>query len=428
MKLSGKPIHAYRNVYALALVVLVVIVTVVTMKSLMSRGILAPPPEYDWNTAFYPPGMNIIYKFFGVFGITSASPFLRPILIFVALVFVYLMAQHIMGKGWYCLLTVTLVILNPYFIWSGLIQRDTAAEVLFVSATIYFLLRFLDTLPSIMSCRFLGFVAGLIICMSVTCLVRVTSFAIVGVLLITSFVIVPRNRQRIVLASVIIYFTIFSLSFCYYNYRLVGSFSLSTNMGYNIFIGNHPLYLHGHPKYDIDDFFESHYLPKRDFVSSGLINSMNENQRNDFYQSIAARNIREDITALIYRIIVKTFWYWFGIEKIPNYSGGAVLDSEGGKLILSKIGLTHNLPYVLYRLLFVPGFIGAVSILLRRVPAPQVWLFYVPLIAIWMPCVLTFPDTRFRLPGEIIAVVGIVACFKAWFERIRDKQTAGGLH
>jgi hypothetical protein len=399
------------------MVPLLMLIGVGVMKSLASRNLIKPIPEDSWNSAFYPPGMNLVYEFFGLLGISAQSILIRPILILLTLMFLYLTARLVMGKTWYCLLALLLVVLNPYFLWSGLIQRDSAAEIMFLSSSLYFLLRTVAKDKPVDTHNLLITLAVGTFCLSMACLVRVTCFGVVGLWLIVCIILTRRvTKLRSTFICLTLYFTALSMGFCYYNYRLVGAFAPSTNLGYNLYLGNHPLYLHGHPKYDIDDFFETHYLPNRSFVSSGKLHSLSEKQQDDFFKARAWENMRANITPLFYRLIVKSYWYWFGIEKIPNYSGGAVLNAQGDQLILSEIGLWHNLPYLLYRLLFVPALVTGLAMMVRGYPPHYVWLFFAPLLALWFPSILTFPDTRFRLAAEILAIVGIVHCFKAWVE------------
>lgn len=183
-----------------------------------------------------------------------------------------------------------------------------------------------------------------------------------------------------------------------------------------MWIGNHPAYLHGHPKYDIDVFLGAQVdaLAQEAGLASAALHGGSEDyvevDRDAAFREQAIQFIRSDIPGFVYRLIVKAYWHALSLEKVPNYTAWARFDpSQPAVLIERDIDVVFSLPYVVYRAFLVPGIVLAVVQYARRQLDPLVFAFAIPYVAMIPMVCLTFPDTRFKLAAE--ALVAVPACF-----------------
>ncbi len=214
-----------------------------------------------WSTALYHPGVLLLLIPIELMGIEIDHFIFKSVILFLWLIAAYVLIRSLYGKSWYTFFTVLAMLLHPYFIWTGLMSKDSAAEYLFLFLSYLVLMKLYSSRIRGIAINTL-IVAGIFLLLSLTSLIRVQNFfivyALLGGLLIVSQERVKRYYYSILLSAMVL----FTLLFCFYNYTQSGSFSLSTNMGINILIGNHKAYLHGHPKYDIDTFFKVESIDK----------------------------------------------------------------------------------------------------------------------------------------------------------------------
>jgi len=314
-----------------------------------------------------------------------------------------LLCRYIFGKGWLSFAAVGLMILHPYFIWTCLIAPDTASECFFLFLSFLVLLKLHEHFPVTTAGKTM---AG-ILCLAVpasAALMRTTSFVIL-LLLLFFLLLKSRKETRNFIAVMLIVFTAYTAVFCFYNYQRKGAFTLSTTFGFNMFIGNCKAYLHGHPKYDIDLFFTRQWLKQHEQAMKGL----SEAQQNRYYINEGISEIRRDIPAFVYRCIVKSLWHWFNIEKIPNFAAPETyLSRDGSSIAVGSIVIIPALAYVTYKLFYIPLFIAAIGLVLLKRISFRYAIFFIPYLALWPLVVVMFPDTRFKISAEIMAIIPIV--------------------
>ena len=311
----------------------------------------------------------------------------------------YAVARYILGKSWLCFFAILAIILNPYFIWSCILSRDTASECFFLFLSFYLLIRLHDNILAgkkngALYCL-LPFVLGL------AAIIRSTNFLILFSLL-AIFCFAQRGKQRSIFVIILIAFSLYTAIFCFYNYKRSQSFSLSTTFGVMFFIGNNRAYLHGHPNYDIDLFFAEEIFA----IKRNKLKGLNEAQKNNYYFHEGLLEIRKDIPAFLYRCIIKSLWHWVNFEKIPRLlAPGTYLDTDGKTIHTNNIVILPSLFYIIYKIFYNPLFFCTILLLFFRKLSLKEAIFFVPYLALWPIVVLLFPDTRFKLCAEVMAII-----------------------
>lgn len=366
------------------------------------------------QTAFYPPLMLWISRFLLLVGVPLLPLFFNSFFILLGVIAFYYFNYIIFRSIKWSFITTLLGVFNPYFIWTSLITRDTAGEFFFlvlvmISLCKLFFSRYEDNAlnKSDFKHAFCVIIFG-----TALMLARVTGFFMVmsTLLLCLLFFIVLKKILAIRLFSfLIISYLLSTLLFCFYNYKVAGIFSLSTNSGYNIYIGNHDGYLHGHPHYDIDGFMESvrDRPVQKNEASSYTSLSDEQKELNYFYTKRGTSFIYSDPIGFIYRSLVKTNWHWFNFEKIPNYNVSASYGNSGKTINISKIdsvNLLPNLFYMIYKYLYIPLFCYSLFSLFQGIVFRGFFIFLGPMLGLWPVVVLTFPDTRFKISAEVFLV------------------------
>ena len=367
------------------------------------------------QTAFYPPGIPLLLALAQSFGWKEIYPFtFNAVLLNMGIVIFYVFARRLLGSVCWASAAVLLMILNPCFVSTSLLSRDTAAEFLFTGLFFLFLFCLLRNAFQNQQVRVL-FPVLLFLTSVVLALVRVTGFFTVSLLFAACFLLEkPLRRAFGVLLAL---WTVFTLLFMLHNYRIVGSFTLATNTGTNLYLGNHPFYLHGHPHYDIDAFLETERVKKE--MSEDNAQGLAEAQSDAYFRGKAYESIRSNIPAFLYRTLVKTVWHWFNFEIIPNYTSQAYLEGEVNRIVIEgRIGLLTGLTYIIYKFLYLPLFLWSVVVLFQKKIDVRLWLFYLPYLALWPIVALTFPDTRFKIVAEVCVWIPMIATVQwRWFLR-----------
>jgi len=375
------------------------------------------------RTAFYPPGIPILLGFIQFLGLEDIDPFAFNAVLLNAGTFVfYVLSKRIMATTLYSFLSVLLMTVNPYFVSTALLGRDVASEFLFSGLVFLSLFAYYKASSKTWRKAVLLFLAILTTSVALS-LARVTCFFVVSATLALSIVVF--RPGRIFFFSLLIAFVCFTLLFMYYNYRLVGSFTLSTNSGINLYIGNHPLYLHGHPHYDIDVFLGKERIKRE--LEETRANSMTETEEDAYFRKKAVEFIKSDIRGFLYRILVKSVWHWFNVEIVPNYTCHAYFDSEKDMIILeSKINFLTNLAYVIYKICYLPLFILSIFFLFNGRIDRLLVVFYMPYLALWPIVALTFPDTRFKIVAEVCVLVPMMYSVCYWRRRLGQNAAGAG--
>jgi 4-amino-4-deoxy-L-arabinose transferase-like glycosyltransferase len=356
----------------------------------------------------YPPLVTFLALAVRAMGMTTINPYLFNFCLFaIGLVVMLGMARQLLKHEWLACAAVVLALLNPYFVWTALLSKDTSAELGLTSALLWLVGNSCEASPG--RCWRLG--AGIVVIAGLLTLTRVTGVFITFAVLFIAFLISREGWQKRLHASCAAVFLVFVLAFCAYNQARVGAFVLATNGGYNLYLGNHPAYLHGHPHYDIDVFL-------RPIDLHNELSSLSEAELNREYTKRARALIQADLASFAYRVIVKSVWHWFNLEKIPNYTSASEiekpLNGEGWEARLGPIHITPSLAYLLYKLAYLPVFILGIVTVLRRKLDRGFALLYGPMLGLWPVVALTFPDTRFKICAEAIVLPVLVAVVLQW--------------
>lgn len=379
-------------------------------ESMLATG---PIPNID----AYPPLLRMIYwGAMKTFHVSSLNPWI-----------VYTLGFFLAGGAFYWLLTqlnlsaktqkwiFLLGMLNPYFVWLTLTSKDTAFEAFF--SFLFFGLVFKRVHTQEDAPVRTRSVILLVAVALLGLLTRLTTI-FPALLVCVMLAIFLRGTRRKEFVTVSVGVLLIALGYAGIHARAYGSFSLSNTFAPNFYFGNHPLYDYAHPRNDLDIF---------------LPNSLDESvfQGPDSSKKLISLGVERIIhqpSAFAVRIIEKSLWHWFNFEKIPNLSSNTmVLSATNDQLVLrvTPIRYFEMLPYLLYKLLYVPAFFFALLALaaLRDRKLFSFTLLLVPLLALWPIVVLTFPDTRFKIVGEMMAVPFIwIACDRL-IARICSSQT-----
>lgn len=364
------------------------------------------------RSAFYPPMVMYLILAVRAVGVTQINPYLFNFTFLAAgTVVAYKLAARVCSNIWIAFVATMLILLNPYFIWTILLSRDSSVEFFFLGVVLYLLVATCNLARSPTISGRIGLAASFVIASIVFSLVRVTGiFMVLSSILVAVWVI--RHRfTRVLLAACAAAILGFALLWSYRNYKQAGAFVLATNGGYNLYLGNHPAFLHGYPHYDIDVFLASQGITPEHPVG--------EAERDAIYTRRALDFIREDPPAFLYRVIVKSAWYWLSIEKLPNYTTDAsVVEAADGRHWIALLGPIQVLPglaYAIYHLAYLPAFLASLIAILSKKVGSSIVVLFGPLIGLWPVVALTFPDTRFRLAAEAFSVPAIVgACVILW--------------
>lgn len=413
MKITQPQCAPYRDRYVFFLFAMLIAIAVLVISYISTKNYYAPELVFTGllssseHTSAYPPGIFLIVSCFQkITGLAVNHYVYKVIMLMLWFWAAFATARYVLGKGWLCFFAVCAMMLNPYFIWSCLMSSAAASECFFMFLSFYMLIRLHDSVSDSGSHRaFFCFLAGLL---AASALVRSTNFVILFSLL-GVFVCAGRRKAKKYFAGLLLIFCIYTALFCLYNYKRSLSFGLGTTFGINFFIGNNRDYLHGHPNYDIDIFFEKKILAG---IKSG-IKGFSEAQQNEYFFKAGINEIRQDVPAFLYRCIVKSLWHWLNVEKIPRFAAPETyIEGDGKTVHVGGIVILPALLYVVYKLLYIPLFVGALLLLFGRKLSLKEAVFFVPYFALWPVVVLLFPDTRFKICAEIMAVIPMMRCLQ----------------
>lgn len=353
--------------------------------------------------AAYPPGIPLIFAGIEFLG-GPLSPF--QAVLFQAVFFIvgalawWKLIGYFFENPKHRWITYGCSLVNPYFLWLVLTSKDTAFE--WFSTTIFFLALF-GLVRSTPQDRKNGWrILTIIILFSLGISVRVVLVPILLGVLLVAFWITPTHRRSLGNAAMGCLFVI--ALFLSYQRATYGYSGLSTTFGYNFYLGQHPLYEYTHPQFDIDVFLarEIPSMISNEYSAAG----------SDTLQKLAIAEIKADPIRFVGISVRKTIWHWFNFEKIPNLSANTrIIHQEGARLEIATdpIRSVPSLVYSLYKLFYIPAFFLSIFFWIkRRGWRDRVTLFLVPLLVLWPVVVLTFPDTRFKIIAEVLAVAFIV--------------------
>jgi hypothetical protein len=397
----------YKGIFVLVPLFLFIALIFINHNVIVSKSYYTPQSDFNeflqfaQNTAKYPPGILLLVKTVQSIGIPVNHFIFKSVMLFLWFFTTYFLLRYLNGSGWFAFVTMIAIIVHPYFIWTGLMSNDAAAECFFVTGSFFLVLKLYEHpsekyLYAVLSC------AGLFMLLALTAVIRATNFLILIVLLFV-LLIYSRDAAKRIFLILFVAFITYTGFFCFYNFKRTGAFTLTTSFGYNVFIGNNKAYLHGHPKYDIDIFFNKE---RREALIGHQTKGFSEGQQNSFLLKASIAEIRADMPAFIYRCIVKSFWHWFNIEKIPNFPApDTYLSHDGTTMYMGDIRVTTSLPYVIYKIMYLPLFIAALYFMIAGKMSLKYSVFIIPYVALWPVVAIMFPDTRFKIVAESMAVI-----------------------
>jgi hypothetical protein len=370
----------------------------------------------EWpRTAAYPPMMMIFALAVRAAGVPALDPYAFTLVFLLGgTCAAYALAARVLKHSWAAFAAVLLILINPYFVWTLLLARDAAAEFLFLGLVLSLALALFRP-PAGRGAALLT-AALLVACMAILSLVRVTGYFMSFGVLAVAWLVADASATRRLLLGCAAALLAFGGAWGLYNYRQLGTFQLATNGGYNLYLGNHPAFLHAYPHYDIDVFLRS-----QDLTDPG---ALTEAESSAAYTRAALDYIRADPAAFVYRTLMKSYWFWLGPEKYPNYTSDSRVVSPRSDVEwtaqLTPVSILPGLALLLYRLIYLPAMLASWVALYRKQIDRALVLLYAPLLGLWPVVALTFPDTRFKISAEALTLpVLVAACLALW--RMRRK-------
>jgi hypothetical protein len=362
------------------------------------------------RTAYYPPMIPLLIVGFRLLCIVLTPFTFNFCMLALGLGSLYGLSYCLLRAEKYAFVSVLLALLNPYFIWITLLSRDTGPEFLFLSTTLWIAIKVLNMPENAPRRQKYFAMVGLLGSAFLLSLSRVTGFFVVLTVIFLAVWRCATGWKRSFFAWCGGIFMVLTVLFCCYNYRLIGTFTLATHGGVNLYYGNHPAYIHGHPHYDIDMFMVN--LPQIDYTPK------NEGDLDQAYSRRGLEFILADPVSFVYRVMCKSVWHWLNLEKIPNYPKQSKIIAQTDTYWVihaeRQIALTPGVAYMLYKLIYLPLFLlSGFALVYRKIPAPYL-LLYGPYLGLWPVLVLTFPDTRFKISAEILVIPALIAASFLW--------------
>jgi hypothetical protein len=379
--------------------------------------------EGAWpRSAFYPPMVTLVALAVRVAGIARVDPYILNLTFLVlSLVPAYGIGIAVCSKEWQAFSAAALMILNPYFIWTILLSRDSGLEFLFMGIVLWSCLAIVRPVSPDKPSRGRWLALLMVASMVAASLTRVTAFFMAAAVVGLALVLSPSGASRRQMVCCAAALLVFGGLWAYYNFRQVGAFLLATNSGYNLYLGNHPAFLHGYPHYDLDVFLRSQDIAGLDGASEVV--------RNRRYTQEAIRFIQADPVGFIYRTTMKSIWFWLSPEKLPNYTTDSRIVSQGSltdwTAHLTPVDVVPGLAYMVFRMVYLPGLLASVVAVYRKTLDRRYALLYGPLLGLWPILALTFPDTRFKLSAEALTLPIVVAAACALWRTRRSIRPEG---
>jgi hypothetical protein len=318
-----------------------------------------------------------------LFGSGSISAFIFKLLLYGAsLFFIWLIATHMFNNRLTSILSLYFSILSPYLVWSVYVGRDVAADVLAVSALMFFGVTSYRT-------KKLRDLAVMALTGAFATGIRETNLFVFLALLIFLGLCARVSIPRLILSGTL--FLIGLSPLLTWNYLSTGTVVLSTRTGINLLYGNHPNYLEGHPKYDIDVFLGD----RVEYEYGSRFSILNEVERDRAYREAALEIVLAEPVEAVYRSLLKAGW-WLGPMRIPGSDREARLLPDRDEIILGReqtVG--KELLYLLHRSMIL------ILLIVGWKYSSFSWrsalLLALPTLAVMPVAIMTFPDSRFRL-------------------------------
>lgn len=300
----------------------------------------------------------------------------------IAIFLIFNITQRLFEDSKVSTLTVYLTMFSPYIAWSVYVGPEVALDIFSISLLLFFASKIYVKGFN------LKYLVAFALAGSLATSVREPSLAVFSALLLFLCFRGRLTRSQLLLGSVVFLVGISPLLI--WNYSQTQSLTLSTRLGENLYLGNHPYYLTGHPKYDIDDFLEPRIHQEVPFPEKQ--SSINKDA---VYRQLAWTNVKERPAEALERSFLKGIW-WVGLSRIPGSDSSAYLHPENNLIVLEgETSLLKDLLYILHRTLVLLAFL-----VYWKEPGfrwEKALFLLIPTIAVMPIAMATFPDTRFRL-------------------------------
>lgn len=345
---------------------------------------------FSWpQSNFYPIGPALLVLPFHILGLNA----LWPLFFYfnVGLVFYVRICGGIENRA-VSRMALCAILLNPYFFWLTKSSHDTVLQfAVFTAALNYVIERKLVVY---------SFIAVL------GSLVRSTDIFVFSGLAVLMYV---RERRSIWGLFPALYILVIAFNLVAY-----GSAAPSLNGGYNIFLGQNPLYAVAHPRYDIDEFFEreGHSDPRELFGTA--LTPRTEMQLDRDYRNLGLSFLHENPQRFLYTSAIKLENWFFNYEKVPNLSGEFYLSKDGRAIVIATVRndlFVANAIYVAYKIFYNFLFAAAIFFLIltpRYALRSPYLVLLLPMFFVVPVILLAFPDTRFKIVYEVLAVPAIL--------------------
>ena len=348
----------------------------------------------------YSPLPSLLVQFWQtLFGTGSTSAFFFHFILFgFSFVLIWSVSTKMFENTHVGVFSLYLVIFSPYLIWSIYIGRDVALDVFGVSLMMFFASR-------IYYSGHARYIIGFALSGALATSLRETNLVVFLSLLGFLGFKHSLNVRRFLLTSGVFILSISPLLI--WNYTGTGTIVLSTRLGINMYYGNHPYYLEGHPRYDIDGFVSKRVI--HDYGNE-FMTTLNRTERNQAYKQLAIKDIIMRPMETIYRMLLKGFW-WVGPTRVPGSDMESYLQPDEDVIVLvGGQSVVKELLYVIHRVIVLVAVVYYWKY--THFSIGRAVFLLLPTLAMTPVAMLTFPDTRFRLAFDpymyILAAAGLV--------------------
>lgn len=355
---------------------------------------------------FYPPGAALLTAPFAAIGV---HPLAITFFYFnIGAVFYALLCRRAAGSA--RVLGLVFLPCNIYFFWLLKSTHDVVFEWALLMPTLYWAV----------AARPLPFAAAAAVCSlvrptdAVACLVLALWMARAGGT--RTWLLTPAFLAALALV----------------NHLTYGSPAPALNGGYNIRIGNDPAYEVGHPRFDIDGFFEAENNPRTAVERRADGTPRPEAEVDAALRARGLADLASEPARSAYAVVMKAHLWLFNFEKVPNLSRKAHLAADRRSIVLAggqgAASYLGAVAYMLYKLPYNLLLMSALAVLLaspRATAAGRPVLLLLPLFATLPVAALTFPDTRFKIVYEVAALPGALGILSRHLARRAAARDAG---
>jgi 4-amino-4-deoxy-L-arabinose transferase-like glycosyltransferase len=337
-------------------------------------------------------------------GLISAFIF-QCLLLAISLCLYGWLAWRLFARTAVVIIGVSITVFSPYLIWNVYVGRDVALDLFAVSVFMFIAVRLFQR-GTWQDAVALGCAGALATC------IREPQVLLLPLMAVA--LLIWRRISWLQFGLALTSLTAGLIPLLSWNYHATGAVTLSTRLGINMYYGQHPCYLLGHPRYDIDGFLKLRVLAEKDQM--GAFDGPVEENRLLLRKAIGF--IRANPMEFIYRTTLKSLW-WFGPTRIPGSDAAVHMDPLESKIIIVRPGsqVFKELLYTWHRMTVL--FLASAVFWLVRTGSRQRFIFLLlPLLAPLPAVLLTFPDTRFRLALDpytyLVAAAGAYLLWLLW--------------